>query len=247
MRSNNGKKKSRWKKILIWSAVLVVVLAGGALFTINYMVDKVLDSFVNEALEAAGLDSLDDLEALAPGGSGLDGNGDTTTEAGGESGGGTGNGDSGGGAGNAGTGQETAGNAGTSDPSAAGGQSSGEAGGGNTGGNSGNSGSELACGETGADGEYKGEVTIDKAKCAQENITLKDKAKVATLLLAKLSPSDMKLFGEMMSGGLSTDEKKQAKDIILKKMSEDEYNELIAIAAKLGLSQGKSYADSLKE
>lgn len=240
MRSNNGKKKSRWKKILIWSAVLVVVLAGGALFTINYMVDKVLDSFVNEALEAAGLDSLDDLEALAPGGSGLDGNGDTTNEAGGGSGG-SGNGDNGGGSGNAGTGQEGVGNAGTSDPSAAGGQTTGK------GGNSGNSGSELACGETGPNGEYRGEITVDKAKCAQESITLKDKAKVATLLLAKLSPSDMKLFGEMVSGGLSTDEKKQAKDIILKKMSEDEYNELIAIAAKLGLSQGKSYADSLKE
>lgn len=234
MRSNNGKKKRRWKRIFIWSAVLVVVLAGGALFTINYMVDKVLDSFVNEALEAAGLDSLDDLEALAPGGSGQEGTGETVAEAGGN-GGANGNA---GEAGHAGTG-EGSGNAGTSSSSTEGGQAGGSGGG--------NGGSELACGETGPNGEYRGEITVDKAKCAQESITLKDKAKVATLLLAKLSPSDLKLFGEMMSGGLTTDEKKKAKDIILKKMSEDEYDELIAIAAKLGLSQGKSYADSLKE
>ncbi|MNR68230.1 hypothetical protein D3C85_1926620 [compost metagenome] len=48
----------------------------------------------------------------------------------------------------------------------------------------------------------------------------------------------------MAGNGLSVDEKKKAKDIILQKLTEDEYNQLIGIAAKYGLSQGKKYADT---
>ncbi|MFK7696939.1 hypothetical protein [Paenibacillus sp. HJGM_3] len=92
-----------------------------------------------------------------------------------------------------------------------------------------------------------GNITTDEVNFAQENITLKDKAKVMSVLLKKLSSSDITLFVRMSDNGVTSEEKKQAKEIILKKLTEEEYNELIAIATKLGLSQGKNYSDSQKE
>jgi hypothetical protein len=93
---------------------------------------------------------------------------------------------------------------------------------------------------------YDAGISAEKAAQLQEEITLKDKAKVSSVLLKKLSASDMSLFVKMSGDGVSVEEKKQAKAIILQKLTEEEYNELIAIAAKLGLSKGKTYQDSLK-
>ncbi|NQX59460.1 hypothetical protein [Paenibacillus qinlingensis] len=91
---------------------------------------------------------------------------------------------------------------------------------------------------------YEAQITTEKAKEVQDVITLKEKASVTSVLLKKLSASDLQLFAKMAGNGLSVDEKKKAKDIILQKLSEDEYNQLIGIAAKYGLSQGKKYADT---
>jgi len=67
------------------------------------------------------------------------------------------------------------------------------------------------------------------------------------VMLKRLSPSDIKTLQQLASGGLTVEKKKEAKELILQKLTEDEYNELIAIAKKYGLSQGKSYEESLKE
>ncbi|MGO4499669.1 hypothetical protein AB4114_27650 [Paenibacillus sp. 2RAB27] len=91
---------------------------------------------------------------------------------------------------------------------------------------------------------YEAQITTEKAKEVQDAITLKEKASVTSVLLKKLSASDLQLFAKMAGNGLSVDEKKKAKDIILQKLSEDEYNQLIGIAAKYGLSQGKKYAET---
>lgn len=91
-------------------------------------------------------------------------------------------------------------------------------------------------------------ITTEQAQKAKEEITLKDKTKVTSVLLSKLSASDIKLFMKMSESGVSAEEKLEAKKIILQKLSEDEYNELIAIAAKLGLSSsGMNYQDSQKQ
>lgn len=95
--------------------------------------------------------------------------------------------------------------------------------------------------------KYTGEVTPEKVEKAEEVITFREKTKVTAVLLKSLSASDIKMFMDMSDSHVSTEEKKAAKKVFLEKMSEEEYDELIAIAAKLGLSQGKSYADSLKE
>ena len=94
---------------------------------------------------------------------------------------------------------------------------------------------------------YDPTVSIDKAKDVKASISLKDKTKISKILLSELSANDISLLTKLASGGLTVEKKKEAKKIILQKLSEEEYNELIQIAAKLGLSQGKSYQDSLKE
>lgn len=96
-------------------------------------------------------------------------------------------------------------------------------------------------------GKYQANITPDKASKAQEQITLQDKTKVTSVLLKRLGASDIKTLMDLASGGMSLEEKREAKKLILEKLSEEEYDELIAIAAKLGLSQGKSYEDSLNE
>lgn len=108
--------------------------------------------------------------------------------------------------------------------------------------------SSTANGSTSANTiDYSAEITPEKVEQVQEEITLKEKAQVSSVLLKKLSPSDISLFVKMSGDGVTLEEKRMAKDIILQKLSEDEYNELIAIAAKLGLSRGKDYQNSLKE
>ncbi len=94
---------------------------------------------------------------------------------------------------------------------------------------------------------YDGNISVDKAEQVQDQITLKDKAKVSSVLLKKLSSSDISLFVKMSGDGVTVEEKKQAKKVILEKLTEAEYNELIAIAAKLGLSSGRGYQETQKD
>lgn len=57
---------------------------------------------------------------------------------------------------------------------------------------------------------------------------------ISFALLKKLSASDIQLFINMVGNGLNMEEKKAAKNVILERFSEDEYNLLIQIAAKYG-------------
>lgn len=100
---------------------------------------------------------------------------------------------------------------------------------------------------TSAAPSYVGSISANKAKKAEEQITLEDKALLTSIFLKRFSPQELSAFMSLASGGLSIKEKVEAKKLVLNKLSEDEYNKLISIAAKLDLSQGKSYKDSLKE
>lgn len=94
---------------------------------------------------------------------------------------------------------------------------------------------------------YNAEVSVDKAKNLQEKITVSEKAQVSSVLLKELSVSDIKEIQALASGGLSVEEKKQARSIILEKLSAEQYDELIQVAKKYGMSQGKSYDEVIKE
>lgn len=94
---------------------------------------------------------------------------------------------------------------------------------------------------------YQAEVTVGKAKDIQEKITVGEKAQLTSVFLEELSMSDIKNLQALASGGLSIDEKKEARSIILDRLSPEQYDELIQIAKKYGMSQGKSYGEVIKE
>ena len=100
-----------------------------------------------------------------------------------------------------------------------------------------NDGSELA---------YSPEISVEKAEKVQEEITLREKAKVTEVVLRNFSADDLRLFMQLAQGGLTVEEKKEAKKIFLEKLSPEEYNALITIAAKYGLSRGQTYEESTK-
>lgn len=94
---------------------------------------------------------------------------------------------------------------------------------------------------------YSAEVSVDKVKDVQEKITVSEKAQVSSVLLKELSISDINQIQALASGGLSLEEKKQARSIILDKLSAEQYDELIQVAKKYGMSQGKSYDQVMEE
>ncbi|MFP4979271.1 hypothetical protein ACE6ED_27990 [Paenibacillus sp. CN-4] len=94
---------------------------------------------------------------------------------------------------------------------------------------------------------YSAQVSTDKAKHIKENVTVGDKANVASIVLGQLSMSDIKRLQELASGGLTVEEKREARKIILDKVSPEQYNELSEIAKKYGVSQGKTYDQVQKE
>lgn len=88
---------------------------------------------------------------------------------------------------------------------------------------------------------YNPEISAEKQAEVKENITMSERIKLTTTLVKALDASEISQFMSMAQGGLSLEDKKEAKKIMLEKLSEEEYNELIEIAAKYGLSQGKKY------
>lgn len=101
--------------------------------------------------------------------------------------------------------------------------------------------------EPGGGTEYSAEISVDKAKDVQEKITVSEKAKLATVFLKELNMDDIQALQGLAGGGLSKEEKKEARTLILEKLSPEQYDELIQIAKKYGMSQGKSYAEVSKE
>lgn len=59
--------------------------------------------------------------------------------------------------------------------------------------------------------QYSATISKDKAEKVKDEITIAEKAKVTSMLLSKLSPSELKLFAQMAANGLSIEEKKEAK------------------------------------
>lgn len=94
---------------------------------------------------------------------------------------------------------------------------------------------------------YQAEITTEKAENVKENISFAEKTKVLTVMLKRLNADDIKTLQQLASGGLTIEKKKEAKALILEKLTEEEYDDLIKIAKKYGLSQGTSYEESQKQ
>ena len=217
MRQRKAKMKT-WKKVVIWAASIVVVLGVAGLFAANYAMDKMIAQ-----LSASLEDELLEEAITTP----------TETPSGGE-----------------GTPDEPV----TADDGAEGSepeateQPSGE--------QSGQSDGTKGVTDGGAKGGttdskstdgYTAEISTDKAKDVQEKITVSEKAQLASVFLKQLSVDDIKALQELASGGLGVDEKKEARSLILEKLTPEQYDELIQSAKKYGMSQGKSYEEVSKE
>jgi hypothetical protein len=96
-------------------------------------------------------------------------------------------------------------------------------------------------------GKPTGTVTKEQAKKVRDNLTVSDKAKVVSVLIKSLNLSDLKTLQMMASGGLTVEEKREAKQLLIGKLSSDKYNELSALAKKYGISRGKTYNEAKQE
>lgn len=240
----------RWQKVTIWIASILIVLVVGGLFAANYAVDKVLDSMVGMSVDdLIGEEDVNESGNSNGTASPPTGNGDSETDTG------TGTNDGAASDPNQSVSSGNSQNTGNStDPSTGGGTNSSNGGSDNSSSSSNgqqpngsngeqSSGSEQQGSNGSNSGGYNPEISTDKAKEVEESITIKDKAKVVSTLMSSLSASDISTLQKLASGGLSQAEKKEARDLLLEKLTEDQYNDLIGIAAKHGLSQGKSYSE----
>lgn len=265
-----AKGKRKWRKWLIISAVSVAVLLGAGYIGLNMAVDYVLKSMVagsdyDELLKQAlggdvGLDVLfGEDEADPASGTGA---GDASASAGAPGSGSHSQGGQASGASGAGgeTGGQASGSSGAGGASAGSGAvsgpNSGPTGAGNSAGGTEGTGGQAAGGsDAGSEASdtsearftYSVEVTKEKVEAVQKSVTLGEKLKLANVLMKRLSASDIDLFLSMLSGGMTVQEKRAARDIMLERLTPEEYNDLIQIAAKYGLSQGKSYEEVAKQ
>jgi len=217
----------KWKKVTIWIASILIILVVGGLFAANYAVDKVLNSMVGMSIDDLleeddnAVVEKNSVESVSPDTSVSQNAGNDSSEQ-------TGGTEQSGGNSNA-EGQDSNSTA--------------------TDSNNNQALAEKPTATTKPEGDksdsgYSASISTDKAKEVQENITVAEKAKVVTTLMGSLSASDISTLQKLASGGLSVEEKKEAKAIMLEKLTEDQYNELIAIAAKHGMSQGKTYSET---
>ncbi|MBD2847562.1 hypothetical protein IDH44_20420 [Paenibacillus sp. IB182496] len=223
------RKMKRWKKIMLWSLSILLVLGIGGLFAANYVINRFLESMVADiaVVETAGAQD----ETTTPG--------DGAEVGAGEDGGGVDAAD-----GDA----DAAGQEGDSGAEGAG-DADGTTGGAN--GPSSGTGGDTPSTDGAADAQppqedldgYAAEISTDKAEHVQNSVTVGDKTKVASIVLSQLSLEDMKRLQELASGGLTIEEKKEARALFLEKLTPEQYDEIIAVAEKHGLSTGKTYEE----
>ncbi|OMF90356.1 hypothetical protein [Paenibacillus sp. FSL R7-0337] len=205
----------RWKKGLIWTLSVVVVLGVGGLFAANYAVDKLMNSMAGGFdVEAGNTPSVPQGQVIEP----VVADSDPSAEP-----------------------------AASADPASSAAPASTPASG-----NAASTDKPVSTGKpastpapTPVDG--LAHISTDKAKEVQENVTITDKANVAAIVAKQLSVSDIKRLQELAQGGLTSAEKREARSILLGKVTEEQYNELAQIAKKYGVSQGKTRDQILAE
>ncbi|WP_342478836.1 hypothetical protein NYE24_12990 [Paenibacillus sp. FSL H7-0350] len=210
----------RWTKVLIWTLSVVVVLGVGGLFAANYAVDKLMNSMAGGFdVEAGNTPSVPQGQVIEPVVADSDPSAEPAASADPASSSAPDSTPA-----TSGTGDQTT--TGTDKPA-----------------NTAKPASTPA--PTPVDG--LAHISTDKAKEVQENVTITDKANVAAIVAKQLSVSDIKRLQELAQGGLTTEEKREARSIILGKVTEEQYNELAQIAKKYGVSQGKTRDQILAE
>jgi len=229
-RNNTAERKKRkWPKVVAWIGCVAVIVAAAGLFAANAALDKMLGYLADSNIEQAS--------AIFDGQTG--GADKPAAPAAGED-------------------RQTADAADSSADSAKNGQAtdtsggtgarksghSGETGSGHSGaGAAGAGGSNDGAAPESGDFSYSAEVSVEKAEQIRESVTLGEKMTIASIL----DKSDIDRFVDLAKGGLTVEDKRAARALLLEKLTEDEYDTLIAIAKKYGISQGKTYAEVKKD
>lgn len=212
-------RKKKWKKILIWVASIIVLLGVGGLFAANYAVDKLISTLAADLENDLMNENVTDVADTSN--QQIDNSDKPTTET-------------------------VNGNANLTDDKPDGSvNESGESEQGSD--DSTQTDSSTQPEKDRSEDGYQAEVSVGKAKDIQEKITVGEKAQLTSVFLEELSISDIKNLQALASDGLSIDEKKEARSIILDRLSPEQYDELILIAKKYGMSQGKSYVEVIEE
>ncbi|MFC5703541.1 hypothetical protein ACFPVX_19835 [Cohnella faecalis] len=213
------KRKKRWKRVLIWSIAIIVLLGATSLVVANIVVNKVISSLADgleiDFEESADLNSTPDSQELpSPASTNTTSEGSKQTN----------------------TNPVIDSTKGTNPQSSAAADSPSK-----------ESRAPDQTDDKDKAGVYAAEVSVNKAKSIKENITLSEKASVTKILMSNLSMSDIKHIQDLASGGMTVDEKREARKILLEKLTPDEYNKIAGIAKTYGVSQGKTYAEAEKE
>jgi len=233
-------KKRKWPKVLAWTGGILIVLIAAGLFVLNMAIEKMLGSLGGlEGMDAGVVRQISEVTGKGgtgynpPSDAGAGTNSDPQAGTGDKAANNGGSGQSSGGAGGNDGSNETAGNASehASNPESA--PSSGQ-----SAGQPDDASSEFA---------YSAEVSAEKAQLIQEKVTLGEKRTITSILFKRLDASDIAWVMELASDGLSVADKRAIRSVLLDKLTEEEYDTLIAIAQKYGLSQGKKYAEVKRE
>jgi len=208
----------RWKKVIIWAGSIIIVLGVGGLFAANYAADRLIASLAASLEAEILLDEAHDTGIKNPTASGATLFVPISSMS---------------------TSPASASSAPASSASTS--SASNQPVGENTIEDSG----KINNNALGTD--YNAEISVEKAKEVQENVTLGEKAKLTSIFLKQLSMEDIKELQKLASGGLTIEDKKKARSLILEKLSPEQYDELIEIAKKYGMSQGRAYEEVIKE
>jgi hypothetical protein len=92
-----------------------------------------------------------------------------------------------------------------------------------------------------------GNVTKQRVKQVQESLTTVDKAKIISIMSKSLTRKNSEKLWDMSKGGLSIEEKQEAKELLLGMLTSDDYNALSTLAKKYGISKGKTYNEAKQE
>ncbi|MBW7474258.1 hypothetical protein K0T92_05840 [Paenibacillus oenotherae] len=108
-----------------------------------------------------------------------------------------------------------------------------------------NGGQQSAAGKTSA--ADKQALSAEEAREAGDKVTMMEKIEIGSVLMKHWSVEELKAFQSALGGGLTIEEKRELKRKAMEQLSEEEYDRLIKIAKKYGMSRGKSYQQSLDE
>jgi hypothetical protein len=91
--------------------------------------------------------------------------------------------------------------------------------------------------------DYQADVTTERSETVENAITVDEKILITSIMLNQFNAEELQWFRKLAAGGLSTDEKKEMRALFFKKLTPEQYDRLIEIAKKYGVSQGKKHAE----